>query len=466
MKKKSVFTSLFLILFSLQLHAGTIEVGQWIPWSSVVQEAKAWPLGFQTAAQNFMLQWQEWKPQALQTDFVVAGQLGSLAITKEGIQASATGMSASLKVGRLALDQTVVKEIGGNRIEIHIKASCQPFEIKVPTFDLAIWAPFQKTAVGWGPALTDLKLGVHDGWSVSDLTCEGPMGIEDRVTAIIQDSLKNSEALSSLLKNYLAPELQKRWQAAWLQITSEKYKDLQITSTSEPMDEGFFLRGIMAVGNGDWKVALPAQLSVLSNVKSPQLVISNEGFAALAKENLGKFSIQKYDLQQVPAFNKLMHSRLSQLFVWSDLLHFGRNTPFYLSTKPDQNVQVQAMGGGQWQVQMQTRGVIEVSRKGKNWSYINWGVGLSSVASTEVKDSKLILQSGQPQTNLSWAFDPAYLAAFKPNGISAKVLKKAAEAVFTSRSTEVELPSLTINNKLWKLNGWVEDRGLIWMEWR
>ncbi|MGZ5279671.1 MAG: hypothetical protein ACXWC9_07005 [Pseudobdellovibrionaceae bacterium] len=466
MKIQSVLLSFFLIVFAVQTQAGTVEVAQWIPWSSLAQEASLWPLNFQTTAQNFTLQWQEWKPQALQSDFAVNGTIQNLQIGKSGIQGVGTGLSAVFKVGQLALDQTVVKEIGGNKIEIRIKASCQPFEIKVPSFDLAIQAPFQKIGNAWQPVLGDLKLAVHDGWSVSPLVCEGPMGIEDRLTAIIQDSLKNPEALSSLLKNYLSPELQKKWQQAWTQITTEKYQELKISSMGEPLDEGFFLKGEFTSGLGDWQIPLPSQLRVLSKATKPQLVLSSEGFAAMARESICQYSIQKFNLQQVEAFAKLMRSRFVQFFVWSDLLHFSRSTPFYLSTLPDQKVDLQSLSGGRWQVQMQTSGIIEVSRKGQMRNYINWGVGLASVSTTEVKDSRLILQSGNPKTNLSWKFDPQYVKDFHPSGISEKVLKKATEALFKSRSAEIQLPTLQTKDRLWKLNDWVEDQGLIWMEWR
>lgn len=452
-------------LFSLQIQAGTIEVGQWIPWSSLKQEALKWPLSFQTQGQDITLQWQEWKPQALHTDFSVTGQIQNLQITKEGIQAQASNLSATLKVGGLSLDQTVVQTIGGNQITIRIKASCQPFQVVIPSFDLNVQAPYQKALNAWQPVLSQLQLVIHDGWSLSQLSCEGPMGLEDRLTTMIQDSLKNPAALASLLQNYLSPRLQAQWQDSWLKLTSETYQSLQIKSMGEPLEEGFFLKGEISAGNGDFRIALPSDMTVLSKATTPQLVISSEGFATLAREQLGKVSIQNYDLQQVPAFAKLMKSRFMQFFVWSDLLHFGRSTPFWLSTKPDSKVDLKDLGGGKWQVQIQTLGMIEVNRKGKRWTYINWGVGLSANATTEVKDSRLLLQSGTPKSNLNWSFDPEYVKAFDPSGISSKVLKAATEALFTSRSTEVALPTLQTKDKIWKLNGWTEDRGLVWMEW-
>ena len=95
MKIQSVLTAVFLIFFSLQMQAGTVEVVQWIPWATVVQEAKSWPMNFQSQSQNFPLQFQEWKPQALQTEFVVIGGNQNLQISKDGIHAMASGMGGS-----------------------------------------------------------------------------------------------------------------------------------------------------------------------------------------------------------------------------------------------------------------------------------------------------------------------------------------------------------------------------------
>jgi hypothetical protein len=83
-----------------------------------------------------------------------------------------------------------------------------------------------------------------------------------------------------------------------------------------------------------------------------------------------------------------------------------------------------------------------------------------------VKDSQLLLQSGTPKSNLSWSFDPQYVKDFHPGGISEKVLKAATESLFQSRSSSVQLPTVTIKDRTWKLNGWTEDHGLVWMEWK
>jgi hypothetical protein len=466
MSFKSVILAVFLIHFAKPSFAGNIEVAQWIPWSSLASETQNWPLSLEAQSQNYVLQFQDLKPLAQAVDFSIKGSFQNLQFSKSGIQASAQGVSANVKVGRLSLDQTIVANIGGNQLQLRIKVSCQPFEISIPNFDVSAHAVHRRQGEQWSPALNGLSLNVHEGWSLSPVVCEGPTGIEERITGLIVSALKNPDSVTGILTNYLAVELQNRWVQAWQQMTLEGYKDLKVSSMSDPMDEGFFLKGEISAGTGDWHVPLPSQLSARSQVTTPQLVISSEGFAALARENLSQYSIQNYDLQQVSSFHRLAHSRFLQFFVWSDLWHFSKSTPFLLSTLPDQKIDIQSLGGGKWQVQLQTRGVIRAERSGQVRNYIDWGLGLSTVVTTSVKDSRLILQSNTPQTRANWNYSPEYVSTFHPrSNLSESVLQKATASLFQSKIFEVPLPVLQTRDHVWKLNNWIEDQGLIWMEW-
>jgi hypothetical protein len=468
MNLKSVFFSLFLISFASNVSAGQVEVGQWIPWSFLSSEIKKLPLNFQSEPANWTLNWQGWNPQALGSQIQVQGGFSDLQITGEGIQAQAQNLSATLKINQLAIDQTIVREVAGNQIQIRVQIQCQPIEIQMSSVSVVAAAAFQKQTDHWAPRLSSLNIDLPQGsWKVGPVNCQGPFGTDQALLLLIQQSLNNPKAFQEIIRAWLTPKIDELWKSSWDLLLAQTWQTLKVKSMGEPGRNGFFLIGQIETVNSQ-NVVLPALTDTQSESTTPQLVMSTEGFSALAQENLKKFAIQNYDLQQIEAFGSLMHSRFLQFFVWPDLLHYSRNTPFYLSSNPEKTkMTLTPSTAGQWQLQMQTQGVIRAERKGAMRDYLNWGIGMSARLETQVVNSRLLLKTTNSQTQLSSSFDPSYVQTFQPNTrLSASVLDKAGKSLFENRSFETQLPVLNWKGQEWKLNGWKQNGALIWLEWK
>ncbi len=467
MNYKSVLITLFLIIFAAKSEAYNVEVAQWLPWKFVEQELKKVPLSFNLQARDLTLHWQDWHPLLEGTSLQVNGAWTQLQVQATGINAGAQGISAHLAVQKLIVDQTIVKEVGGNRIEIKINAICDPFEIKIPFADLALQSLFQRQNKMLSPKVSDLKLAIHDGWSISPLVCSGPQGFDQAVSQLLQDSLRSPDSIASLLQNYLSTTLEEKWLTVWKQLTTVGYQNLKVTSMDDPTELGFFIRGDIQAGTDVRKIDLPGNLAAPLKSDSPQLVLTSDGFTALAKERVSHFSFLKFNLQNLDAFHRLMQSRFKQFFVWPDLMNFSKSAPFLLTSDPSQIIDLKSLGQGRWSLRSQTKGFIEASRNHLEETYLQWGLGVSSTLSSQVKDSVLKLHVDQAKTNMTWKFDGNYLKKYQPSQkVSSNLIKKIGDSLFTERSFEIQLPVLNLKNRTLKLNNWVESQGLIWMDWK
>lgn len=468
MKFKSVLLITFLIGFSMKSFAGQVEIAQWIPWSFVSAELKKYPMEFRSRPDDWNLQLGEWAPKAISAEIQITRGSQDIQISESGIHAIAQNVSGRISVQGLNIDQTILREINGHQIRVRVQAQCQAFQIQIHSFSVSAQASFHQQENSWAPRLSTLNLQIPTGsWAVSPITCQGPQGLDQTIGSVIQDSLNSPEILQETLKSWLAPQIDRTWKTTWNSILSENWQSLKVTSMGEPLSTGFFLKGQIEIQNGS-AVLLPQDLVAPETSTIPQLVLSSEGFKALAEDNLKTFSVQRYDLQQIPAFKKIMKNRFLQIFVWPDLLHFSRKTPFYISTRPETTqLGLHSRGSGLWNLTMQARGLIQVHRKGQEWTYIHWGIGMSAQLQTQVKNSRLHFKTTNSEANVNWNFDEDYVQAFNPSSrISSTVLKEAGKALFENRSIEKELPTLKMNGREWKLDGWKQKDSLIWMDWK
>jgi len=89
----------------------------------------------------------------------------------------------------------------------------------------------------------------------------------------------------------------------------------------------------------------------------------------------------RINLQSVPAFHKLMKSRIEQLFVWQDLWHYSTNSPFYLNLTNPRSLDLKRSGASSLTSTIPLTSVIQSYRDSQWWSYVvTKGTAATSVA--------------------------------------------------------------------------------------
>lgn len=447
--------------------ASQLQFAQWIPWTLFEQELDQRISQLHYQENNIPLRWNDWTPSVSDFQLDLQASDSGLKIGKDGIDVSYVQASASLKIGNFLLDQTIIRKIGGNQIAIRIKVNCQPFEIKVPSLNAQVHADFQNLSGFWTPKATNTNLRFLASPSVSQIQCEGPMGIEKRVSELVTDSLNDPQVLGEFITGVLNSQLQKQILAEWEKNQKAAFPNLEIFGSSEPFDEGIFLKLNLNIGKGTDIFRLDSNSLTPPSIEPsrPKLLLGQDNLTRLLEAQLSNFSVVKYDLQQIDDFKKLMKNRFLQFFTWSDLLHYSRNTPFLMNVNKVVSAHVTSLSPGHWDVQMQATGNVESPRKGQLWSYLEWSLGIKSQLEAHLIDGKLKIESQGEVSALIWKYGQAYKNQFSPSGGSTKILKKALEKSLASRGLALDLPQFELTGKNWHLENLNFQQNSIWLDW-
>lgn len=468
MKLRSVFSFFFLSLFAAKTFAGSVDVAQWVPWHFLESQVDQIPLGFQGQQESLPINIQGWDLILKGTEVRMQGRGSHLSIDQRGLVGKIDSISVQLKVPELIIDQVITKKVAGNSLQIHIQAQCHPFNVNIPQAGLYFKAPFMKSLNSWEPVLSDLSIQLgSSAWSVSDIVCDGPQGIAQEVASQIHRAISEPQMLQENLKKWLAPRVHSIWNEGWKKLIENHSKSIQGTFIGQPESQGFFIYGslpLMLQKN----VMLPDIHELQHSENFPQLLIADEGFAALAEETLRTQYLKDFDLQKISAFKKLLSSRFIQFFVWPDLMNFSKNAIFNLTTNQKvSSFQLKNKSENFWTLQLQVGGLLRAERDLKVQDYLKWGLGLSGVVQFDVRQGDFTAKLSQQNSNLAAQFDEQYRDVYQPSTYIGKiVMEQAQKALFGDGSARFVLPKIQYQNKTFLLNGWESQRNIILMNWQ
>lgn len=458
--------ALSLCTFLNVTHAGTIQVGQWIPWNFISQEFNAVPLNVQVREPVMNLNIGEFTPVLKNLDISISGESFLERISADGIRSS-QNLSADISIGGLIIDQVIKREINGNELSVHIKASCRPFSILVKKIDARTRFNFTEDQNYWRPELSQLDFDLaSDDWSVGSVQCEGIGGLGDEIATEIKGALSNPQIFKEMIKNLLAEQMRFRIQGLWGDLISDTSRELTVTGIKQPSARGVIILAQMTTKRASF-INLPyIQEDKLSTVH-PQFLMSVRGFESILEDKVKDLAPQNYNLQEVSGFKKLMKSRIKQLFAWPDLRRFSSSHPFWLSTYLDQfQLRLFPKANNEWTANLQTNGVINTEIGTSPIDYILLGLGISTEFKIEVVDGKLTFSNGAAEMNMYWDYGIIYQLIYRPNRyIGVKLLKSAIKPFFSHQTITQDLPMIEWNNRKLKLQNWHLDEELISMDW-
>jgi hypothetical protein len=467
MKRIHLFLSLSLLSWTTSTFAGSIQVAQWMPWSLVKSEILKTPLKVDVQQAQLTLSWQELNPVIKGVNFHVAGDLDDLTIDSQGISGVSTHLAAEISLDQLSIDQYLLRNISGNQIRIHVKADCTPVKVIIPKFTVRAQSLFKPTKTNYHPELSSIALEIAPGsWTINPFTCNGVGGVGQEIAALISSQLSNPATLDGFLKSWLRDEIQLAWEAGWNNLIQSTDQRMNILYMDHPQDQGVSIVAEIPI-TGEKKILLGA-LEIASLSKTiPQLILSSEGFNALIEDRMLSLAPKNYNIQQISGFASLMKSRLQQTFAWPDLKRFPTDTPFYLSSLPDQTKIVMTPKGNKaWGLQVNGNGNLSTVIGTSPIDYLVWGIALGTDIKCELKDSIIKFTTAKATVNLAWNFGTVYQMFYKPNSkISVDIIKDAIAASFSNKAAAQELPILHFHNHDWKLQNFTQTNKFITMDW-
>ncbi len=454
------------LILSAPAFSGTIEVAQWIPWSFITQEIISTPIEVGITEPSFQLEVQELRPVAQNLSIHISGGISELQFGQNGMSA-VEKLSAEISMSSLTIDQILRRDFGGNVIEVHIQARCTPIRIIIKELNARTNAGFIRENNYWRPELNDVQLSIPQNvWTVSSFTCSGIGGVGEEIAAQIKNSLNNPSLFNGLMKSFLGEEVRNVFISSWNSLLMSTGKDIKVTSMARPDDAGLMVYGELPTKTSR-SAGLPAFNTASLSTQNPQLILSDKGFETLLEDKFLAMAPQKFNLQKVDGFAKLMKSKMTQYFVWPDLRRFSSSTPFYLSTYTDQSLlTLKAESANQWTAYLNSNGVLQTEIGGSPIDYINFGMTVTTKMSVSVSDSKIKISNGSSELGLKWSYGLLYQMLYRPNNrIAVDILKSAINQFFSNQTVIQDLPVIRIDEREWKLQNWSQHNNLITMDW-
>ncbi len=143
-------------LFSFPLYAGSVEFAQWVPWDFLSQELRKKEFILNEKESSLHVVAGELKPLMKNVELDLRGAFSSLTVGNNDISLTGSG-SLGLKIGSFHIDQMVVREFGGNVIQIHIKADCSATSVEIPAFHIGTLFSLREER-SWLPSLSDFQM--------------------------------------------------------------------------------------------------------------------------------------------------------------------------------------------------------------------------------------------------------------------------------------------------------------------
>jgi hypothetical protein len=456
-------------LSSQLVNAGVVEFSQWIPWSFLEREIKNQKIDLILRDQTLSLNWQGLSPQISGADISGSGMISNIKFSENQILMKSDNLSLQVALKNLTFDQVLKKEVSGNIILIKIKAQCENIKLSIPIFKFELIARNDVLSdTEWRPTIQSLSLTIPpEGWTLAPFSCSGLEGIDTQITDLVRANLNQTDEINQLIKGWLAGNIQGLWLNSLGKLFNLNNPDMKITRLGLPREEGIFATGEMRIKKNLNLALREIDPNELSSV-NPQLLFSNEGFAAILEDNLWKQIPSTYNLQNNPSFKKLMNSRFLQSFVWPDLRRYPRNTPFYVVTDPQNSALILEKDAlNNLRLRMRALGTLQTTIQYAQISYLNWDLNLTTPFSILLKQGDLSLKTGSATSSLNWYFTPFYTLLYRPDPkIDISVMEPSIRGLFENVSLIQKLPSLKFNQKEYKLNQLIQTNDLITMDWQ
>lgn len=455
------------MFFRPETHAGSIEFANWLPWKFLEAEMRDLPVSFQMRQDHLVIQFDELRPILKNLQLKVQGVSQITGLSAQGFRAKAEDLQVDLSVNEIEIDQNLERNFSGQVIRIRLRAFCDPIQLRVENLRAQAFAGFGQNNSSWEPVLKQLNLDLSPSrWQVSQVNCRGLQGLEVEIKKSIHRLFSDPKFLQELILPYLADQLQLQWRTQWSDLKNSLRDRVEEISVSEPQEQGFVIRGKLRNQFPGYR-ALPDLKDFQFSATDPQLVISRSGLEGLVAARIRELSLTDFNLQSLPAFQKLMRSRFLKMFLWPDLLRFKKSQAFYLSTLPETQsfhlTPTSHLGLG---LRLSQQGILQADRQGLR-TLQHWNLDISGQLKFAVSQGRLQVKLTEAQSNLKVKFDSDYIQRFNPQRwISRSLLKSAGKLLFENRPIEEELPKMQWSGKVWSLSDLRNQSGVVVLKWQ
>jgi len=463
MSLQSILSGLFVALlipqvsFSAEPSASQFESAFVLPWSYVKDSMTQVPIKTQITLNNLTVQAQGLEVQLPNAVLSLNLDLRAAEVSQQHTQLESDFLSVEVTTESFHFQKDIEKVIGGVVVRTHLEANCQPITIRqTQASALSSWSwIIQENRIG--AELKDLQINWPQGsWQISPIQCEGPRGFADLIQNEIQSQLADPKKIENEVKSHLQTTVNQQLQQVidhwrslqWIYSKADRRIGFELTGVEALSEQGMLFYILIHIQGAGMSVT-PHHLEIsdetLSQVgAAPSLILSQDVFLALARV-ASQWARWDVELQDIPAFKSLMHSRFLQFFVWPDLMKYPKDSPFHMTVQAAQKPDIQWQGGSQFHVNALINSWIRSERDGKTWDYLFLQTSVSSVADLQVQDSQLQVNFSDLDMQSEYSFFPQYRIEFDPRKRIAKSkIMKALKSSPHLQSASLEIPHIQV----------------------
>ena len=398
------------------------------------------------------INWQLNSGSALATLFVDTSNVDAT-----GVQVGVGRAKLQITLNQIAVDQVIERLVGGVRVRVHLNAVCGPIQIQQETAKAN--AAFSLDWTSGSPVATLAKLDLGwepNSWTFNEFECTGPSGLDTELREGIGNYLRDPAVFKPYLETYISENLKTQVDAALVQLRSPLKAGTgsesvalivgDLTSVSTGIIADITLtRASKRAPEASPAKTVPSEKSLASlSTSSPSLIGDIDLIEFLIQQKLrSQGDYYRINLQDIAGFHKLMHSRISQLFVWADLLKYPENNPFYLNLANPKSLSLKKGSGSTLTSSVPIYALSQSYREKKWWSWvITKGTAKTSVA-LSLSRGRLKYETEIESANLKSAYGAAYAKEFDKdsgNKIPDKIFSEAIAGPQSALSGSYEFP--------------------------
>lgn len=376
-------------------------------------------------------------------------------------------LSANIEVPSFSISQEIVKMIGGVRVVIPIRASCERFQIKMMKVAIHTKSSWSVNGIGLKSSMDHFDFGVEPGsWEIAPISCQGPSGLGELMSEGIHSALTNPGQIRGVLQKSIQHILNSRIESLLNEISKNpwEYKGngqqlkIALIGMELMQGRGFVFHGqISTSGLNDEKESfVPVSNEVISishheledaleeSDSRPIMIVSNSSAISIISKTL-KESLYSGDMTEVPAFKSLMRSRFLQLFLWPDLWEYPKRAKFPVVAKFDDGLVLSEKSNSSFDLSGDLHTWIRSKRQNLDWNYIYLKTRLRSNISFQIRDGEIQFLSTARKLDSKMVFYPNYVEKFSPSEyVATSILDKAIESLGTLDKVNLELPLLRL----------------------
>lgn len=379
------------------------------------------------------------------------------------LDVSSKDLTVNVHISKIFVDQIVERNMGGIIGRFRIKADCSDVQFKlVPgkgSFTLRLSPKVEGSITGG--TVTDAQLDWEKDslQPVGEISCAGVEGFADLIQKEVKKVADNSDLFFAPQKAGLIEYLNNSIGSYNLNLGEQRQiatsrpdikASMQVNEYLDRGENGAVVKGIVSIeflkAPNKAKQTLRLSDEVVSDSGNGLIRLPAEFVKVVVKEAFAAGTwVEEVMSDKIPGFSSLMSSRLSQFFVWPELMRFSKSTKFLFKLYSNKDIDVTGGAGLSYNVNGTLWAQMNSPRSGKYIPFMYFGMPLKSQVKLSVKNSEVVAKFVSPSLTLNYYWDNNYMNKYgKYDEFASSTIRSKILSALTGESMSMKIPGIPL----------------------